>query len=808
MGASNLDGQFSIKLSSSNDSLNINVTMLGYKTYSAPLILDGKPLIIKMENETLLLQEVIVKAERIQENDNVVTFNVGSFAQKQDKTIGDVLSRMPGFNIAKNGMIQYRGMDINKFYVEGNDVIGGKYGVATSGLSYEDIGAVEVWENHQPVKVLNDLSFSDQAAINLKMKNKSKGTFLIQGTAADGFSEQPEGLLWQGDIAAMMVTEKYQTITTIRSNNVGINLSNQLLDFTSGYHGETLDRYTSISIPDTPGLEQSRSFFNRSLLVSSNHLLKMPGGGEFRAKIDYLKDRVSVCGTGSTTYFLDSGDKKVLEDISSLSHKDALTGTFIYEANEKNYFINNTLSTNCSWNNLDINNTGTLPNTQSATMPEYAVSNNLKIIKRFRKNRLITFTSLNEWISLPERIAIDYDGHNYGQNTKQRSFYTDEKASLGFVFNKILLSLDAGLTGYFRNLNTYQFGIDRGDFDGAETLTTDYMRVFVSPKFEWKFNKLELTVNTPINFYSYFFSGVMSNRSEFFLSPFLEVKYSFTPRSSLTLCGSSRRTPASLHDIHKASIITDYRTFSSGVNDYYTSSGQSVSAVFSYRNAPSGLFITAVGDFDLNHSKFGAAQNIINDYAFYSYKTIPYDSQNILTYFNISKTLDFMRGAIGLKGKYTRLNDCVMSQGSLTDYNNSSFSLSTFVNGNISSFFNWGFRFLWEKSVLNISDMPSHNFNNFIYSGNITFTPCRLITWTTEGEFYRNQIEDKEYKNLCLLNSKLSFNINKNIEITASATNILNKKEYKYISYGSVSQYESSKVLRGREFLISIYLKR
>ena len=59
-----------------------------------------------------------------------------------------------------------------------------------------------------------------------------------------------------------------------------------------------------------------------------------------------------------------------------------------------------------------------------------------------------------------------------------------------------------------------------------------------------------------------------------------------------------------------------------------------------------------------------------------------------------------------------------------------------------------------------------------------------------------------------MLDTKLSFNINKRIEVSASITNLLNKKEYRFTSYGTVSQYERSSSLRGREFLVSIYLKK
>lgn len=806
--ASAPDGRFSIRLSSTSEKLYINATMISYKPYSAPLLPDGKPIVIRMEEGLLQLQEVTVKADRIRENGDTVTYYVNSFAQKQDKTIGDVLKHMPGIDVAKSGKIQYQGIDINKFYIEGNDLLGGKYGIATNGISYDDIGAVEVLENHQPMQVLRGLSFSDQAAINLKMKNKSKATLLAHGSLAGGFSGQPKGSLWQGDIFTMMVTGKYQMITTIKGNNVGQNLSDELTEFTSDGQTEPIERYVSLATPITPNLARNRSYFNRSWMVSSSHLLKTAKGREFKAQIDYNNDRVSAQGASSTTYFLESGDKIILEDKNSLSHKDAVTGKFVYEANEKSYFLNNTLSTDLSWNDLTLNTSGSLPNTQSASMPEYSVSNLLKVIKRFGNNKLVTFTSRNEWNSLPEKLTIDHNGQSYGQNIKHHSFYTDEKASFGFVFNKVLLSLDAGLSGYFRKLDTELFGVDMSELVGAEALTTDYLRVFASPKFEWSYKKLELTLNLPVNLYSYFFSGVMKNRTEFFLSPSLAARFRFTPRMSLTLRGSAGRSPASLHNIHSSSILTDYRSFSSGVDDYYTSSGQTISVTFNYRNAPSGVFVMAMGSYGWNKSKFGTVQNIIDDYVFYSYKSQPSDSRNALAYLNISKTLDFMRGAIGLKGNFRKLENSLLSQGLQTDYSNDSFSLSPFINGNISTCLNWNFRFSWEKSLLKISDMPNRSSNNYIYSGNVSVTPCTLITWTTGCEYYCNQIENGNYKNIFMLDTKLTFNISKRLELSVAGTNLLNNKEYRYSSYGTVSQYERSSELRGREFLISIYLKK
>lgn len=807
-GVSDVDGHFSIKFSPTSGNLSINATMMGYKSYLAPFVSDGKPVVIRMEEGALQLQEVVVKSDRIRENGDTVTYYVNSFAQKQDRTIGDVMKRLPGIDVAKSGKIQYQGTDINKFYIEGSDLLGGRYGIATNGIAHEDIGAVEVLENHQPMQVLRGLSFSDQAAINLKLKNGAKATLLAHGSLSGGYSTQPKGALWQGELFTMMVKGKYQMMNTLKGNNTGQSLQNELMDFTSERLSETLNGYISLATPVTPNLQKNRSYFNRSKMLTSNHLIKTANGGEAKIQLDYNNDRVTAQGAGTTTYFLESGDKVILEDKSALTHRNALNGSFSYEKNEKTYFLNNLLSADLSWDNLTMNTIGTRPNKQMAVVPEYTVSNSLKVIKRFAGNKLVTFTSRNEWNALPEKLEVTNDGQAYGEKIKQHAVYTDEQASLGFVLGKVLLSLDAGVSGYFRNLNTDLFGWNQTDLDGSEHLTTDYLRLFASPRFEWSHKKLELTLNFPVNLYTYFFSGTLNNRTEFFLSPSLAAKFKFTPRMSLTVRGSAGRSPAALHDIHDSSILTDYRSFSQGVDDYYTSSGQSLSATYHYRNASAGLFVMMMGSYGWNKSKFGTVQNLIGDYVFYSYRSQPSDSRNAMAYLNLSKTLDFMRGAIGLNGNYRRLENNLLSQGIPTDYQNDSFSLSPYLNGNISSYLNWNLRLTWDKSLMKISNLPDRSTQSFTYAGSVTVTPCSLITWTTGGEFYRNEIEAGKYKKMFMLDTKLTFNISKRVELSASGTNLLNRKAYTYTSFGTVTQFERSYQLRGREFLLSLYIKK
>ena len=151
--SSKADGGFAMSVATIAG-CRLEVSAMRYEKRAILLDSVAFPLTVYMTPGDVQLTEVAVKADRIRAQGDTVTYNVGSFAQHQDRSIGDVLKRMPGIDVSNSGKIQYRGEDINKFYIEGSDLLGGKYGIATNGISHDDVGAVEVLENHQPMQVL------------------------------------------------------------------------------------------------------------------------------------------------------------------------------------------------------------------------------------------------------------------------------------------------------------------------------------------------------------------------------------------------------------------------------------------------------------------------------------------------------------------------------------------------------------------------------------------------------------------------------------------------------------------------------
>ena len=800
------DGTFLIKLSAWNQGMTIHVSMIGMKTYTAPLSEEMTKLDIRMEEDTQELKEVIVKAGRIRESGDTVTYRVSGFAQKQDRSIGDVLQRMPGIDVASNGKIQYQGVDINKFYIEGSDLLEGKYGIATNGISHDAIGAVEVLENHQPMQVLSGLSFSDQAAINLKLKDKAKATWLLNGHIGGGWSNQPKEGLWNGEAFLMAVMANYQTITTVKSNNTGMDLRNQVIDFLSGGRGTDLGDYFSVQLPSTPNLSKDRTTFNRSWMLSSSHLWKVKKG-EMKAQIDYYNHRATASSASTSTYYLDNGEKMIRESREGTEHGKQLTGKFIIEANEKTHYLNNTLQTELNWDDIRTSMTGTLPNSQYAKIPDYYVANRLQVIKRFGGKHLVTFSSVNEWESKPQRLSVEYpDESRFSQRISNHAFYTNERASYGFYLKGFNLSLEGGIQGYLRDMESNLEDAINGNTIGD--VTTNYLSLYASPKLEYAFKKVELTLQYPFNYTLYKFNGRIGNQSEYFHSPSLKVRWSPNPRFSVTATGGLGRSPMSLQNIHDEAILSDYRTFTQGVEDFYTNSRKQVSGRVQYRDTPRGFFANAILIKSWSNTPYKTTQHFVDDFIFHSYEASPSRSQSLNIMGNVNKTLDFMRGSIAVNGGYSRMANNMVSENVPTLYHNTTWNLGGRINGSISNYVYWSYNLKYSNSQLSMNREEMQSLDRYTHSFSLNISPIDVLSWETEGEYYRNEVAESNYKNLFLLDTKLTWQISKRMELMASVNNLFNRKEYTYTTYNNLSSIESTRYLRGREFMFTIYLKK
>ena len=267
---------------------------------------------IYLKESIKMLKEVKVRSTPIIEKGDTVTYITAAFAQKRDFSIGEVINRMPGFELMDNGKVLYHGREIEKYYIEGADLLEERYALANKNLPHKAVASVDVMHNHQSKKIFENKIASDQTSLNIKLKNSVAFT----GRGELGAAYEPLGRYV--NLTPMMFTKKYQFIGSYQSNDIGTDLSDQLtgLKYKNGkLEGTEKMHYSFLGLPSLfyPKIKKNRYLDNDANLVTINALRKLNDETELKVNSAYLSDNVEEFKNSETTYYLDEGLYKTNE---------------------------------------------------------------------------------------------------------------------------------------------------------------------------------------------------------------------------------------------------------------------------------------------------------------------------------------------------------------------------------------------------------------------------------------------------------------------------------------------------------------
>lgn len=140
------DGKYQITVRCDCDSLMLRVSRIEMKSVVMKIPNRSGEFNIEIDAKTIELQEVTVKAKKVYSRGDTINYNVASFLSSSDQTIADVLKKMPGITVSKNGQISYQGKPIKNFYIEGLDLMKGHYGIATNSIDPKNVGSVHQYK--------------------------------------------------------------------------------------------------------------------------------------------------------------------------------------------------------------------------------------------------------------------------------------------------------------------------------------------------------------------------------------------------------------------------------------------------------------------------------------------------------------------------------------------------------------------------------------------------------------------------------------------------------------------------------------
>ena len=255
---------------------------------------DDQKLNFSMDSQATEIQEVRLKTKLITKKGDTISYDLKSFENKNDRTLADVLKKIPGIEVNKDGTVLYQGEAINKFYVNGKDLMEGGYGTINNSLPKDAVSKVEVLGIHQPVSILRDKVPSDQAALNIKLKKSV--TMTGRGEIGAGFSP----LLWNVKLTPMFFGQKNQWVVNYKANNNGESVEKEgnILSFGNRWEGKrsqaSANRWLNVEQANTPDLPEKRYLLNNVHYFSAN-LLTSPFKNkewELKASANYTNNAI------------------------------------------------------------------------------------------------------------------------------------------------------------------------------------------------------------------------------------------------------------------------------------------------------------------------------------------------------------------------------------------------------------------------------------------------------------------------------------------------------------------------------------
>ncbi len=144
-----------------------------------------------MTDRTKVLSEVTITAEAppVTLVGDTIQYNARSFKTQPNANVEDLLKRLPGVKVEKDGTVKAQGEKVQKVLVDGKEFFGNDPKIATKNLPADAIDKVQVYDKlSDQAQITGFDDGNSEKTINLKLKkDKKKGVFgkINAGTGSD-----------------------------------------------------------------------------------------------------------------------------------------------------------------------------------------------------------------------------------------------------------------------------------------------------------------------------------------------------------------------------------------------------------------------------------------------------------------------------------------------------------------------------------------------------------------------------------------------------------------------------------------------
>ncbi len=785
----NGEGRYSLHAVSPLSEMLVRVTGFNVKRQVVRIEAHSQTLDFNVEEENIILREVTIKSQKLWGNRDTLNYLVSAYTRDRDRTIGDVLRQLPGITIEDNGVIKYQGTPINHFYLENLDMLQGRYNLATQGIKAEDVATVQVMENHEHVRALNDQEPGESAAINLRLKDKAKGVWTKSADlGAGGYGDEP---LWSATLQTMYFSKKHQHMLRYGGDNMG-----RGYDAATVHYGISASGASSmLGIIKHGSSPVGNSLFGYRHGVNLNNVSRLPDSATINYNLNYSHNLSRGNSFSQTTYILPDASELVLtEDIADRTHTNSANLQLTYEKNKARRFINNTLSFSGKWNEGRGNVNAT---SQALHHRSLSLTNRTDFVHRTAKGGGFNWTSTNSLSSSPQALAIGGDmTARQDIDVTSVSTYNTFSTLRNLKKHKWTLSASAHLNTTYTTLTSR---LNHPDAPVASNGDMGHLHASVGfgPVVRYVNGSFMSTLNLPVamtytNLNNESIPGeeTDADRVRLLLQPSFTLLWKATDHFTFNADAGYSTNETSWRNLLTANVMNNYRNLSryrAALNDSY---GANARFKVSYKDMFNSVFAHLEGSWNRSWSDIAYGTTLDEQaHTVIEAAHMPNHSNNYSLTAYGRKDIDWQTMQLELSATATRGDNEILRQSELTKYRSTGYTLRGSLGFDIVSGYRVEYGATWQRhqSKSNNSDIVSSSLNQHGRL-DLRLMPSRLSLNVNLRHTHNSNLSSDK-KDYLFIGAGLKYKMSKSVEFNLDADNLTNINTYTTRSLGDMEEF-------------------
>ena len=812
----NEKGEYAIAIKDPTTAFTIEATSIGYKNADIVITANQKEYNFTLGIEETKLKTVVVKNKpSLKVSGDTLNYKPSDFAGKQDRSIGDVLSKMPGMEVDDNGKIKYNGKAISNFYIDGDNLLDDKYNILSESVPYNIVDSLQVIQNDQPIKMLRKNNMSQNVAINLVLNGNARLKVMGEMTAGIGTPKK-----YDENVTAMLFKKDTKFINNLQANNVGRDIADDLTSFNFADYLQQLENnkpgnFLSIG-GGGPQLPKSRYLFNNAGLINLNNLFKFGKDRLLRVNIAYLTDKQNQQYQNVSETYLPKDTIKYSELQHNIIRPKILQSKFTFNKNSDDSYLDNVLMANYTPTNTasDMIISGSL-SSQFLKQQDFDLSNEFNYRKRLRSSNIINFYSYLESTSQPERLSVSpglndsifNNGNPFlglDQSVKLPTLFINNYVAMAFVKNKFTQTYKAGFSLQQQHLNTELFKTQNDSSTKiVSPLMTNYLnwfktKFYINPIYQYNGTKLQATLDFPFSFNTINYKDASktfnSDLKKFFVEPSLSIKYKTGIENFVLLNYSFKNNLGGIDNIFQGAILENYRSLVANGASLNHSQSNNVYAIFNLRNALKMFFFNATATYMNTLFNTLPSYELSNSISQRKVLPIPNHQKSYGADVNASKYIPAIRTTIGSGISFNKSQSVQLQNDVLLPFTGTSITFKTKINVKFGSFIAWsyGIKYAITNSIAETQNIKT-TYKQLSQKSTLSFTTFKNVYVNLSGEQLFTYQKNQKNINYIFADLNMKYRwIKIKTDLELGVVNLANIKTFEGI-YLSANSFSSGK---------------